>query len=1006
MKKITKTLALLAFLFSGVASALHAQSAFYWSDGRRLDLYEDRTSAIIHFDGPVVEHVLTGMLKENPEVHSVAYFAHRKRAVLHFYLAQDGSAADLVDRLGLQEFTVRSAHFGFTLDDGFQTWLTHHLVLRMKPGLDRFLLTPFLGDQARFFDEAYGNIRFELDDIHQVLPVANLIRESGLVEYCHPDFYAPVSRFQDPLFPVQFQMHNTGQKIDGHTGVEDIDIDGPEAWAITTGSSSVIIAMVDDGVENHEDMNDGDGNSRIIGGFTPKTGGNGAPTSSGAHGQACAGIAGASHNSVGVRGVSPLSRFLTVNIFAGGESAAEIANGINWAVNNGAWILSNSWGYSSCTISYQVLTDAIHNAATNGRGGKGCVVVFASGNGTKGCVDYPGNLPDVLAVGAVTNQGVRSSYSNYGPELDVVAPSNGAAGVRTADRMGTPGYNVEGNYYNYFGGTSAACPAAAGIAALVLAVNPDLTGDQVRSILQNTADDMGPAGFDMEYGYGRVNAHQAILCAQNGGDCTLPPPPPPPSYCPSKGIYASEEWISKVAFGSFSHNSGSAGYSDFTNLVINAAPGNAYDVSITPAFSGQLWEEYFRVWIDFNQDLDFDDPGENVFSAGPSSETVNGVVTIPLGAIPGETRMRVSMKWGSFPNSCESFSFGEVEDYTLKIEGGGDPSCDVPGGLAVADITPSSANLSWNTVGTASSYDLRFRPAGGVYTQVDNIAGTSYPLTGLTAATTYEWSVRANCSGDLSSEWSSNASFTTTDDPVVGGSYCEAGGQSADLEWIDLVQIGAINNVSGKDGGYADYTNLVATVSPGLKYPIFFSKGSDLGEYGYWRIYVDWNQDGDFADPGERETSGRSKSNGTLSVSISVPPNALLGTTRMRVMMKYGGYPSYCEVYERGETEDYTLEVVQGFTQEDQAALLGNMTVAERIEVSPNPCTDMAWVQIYTQGAVQQAFISDLNGRVVMEISPKQERQDIPVANLPEGMYLVVVKTDTGVFSSRLVKIN
>lgn len=997
MKQLSKTLVLLSFLTAWTATQTIAQSSYYWSDGKQISLTPDRTSVMVHFEGAMTADALTNMLKTKPHVKSVDYFSVRNQAVIHFDSPQSTPAAALPDPLAMESVQVRSAHFGYALEDGFRMWLTHQLVLRMKPGLDWFMLGQFIDeDKVRFYDEAYGNIRFEVDQIDQVIPLANAIQNSGMVEFCHPDFYAPVTRFQDPLYPQQFQMHNTGQTIDGYVGVNDIDIDGPEAWAVTMGSPSVIVAMIDDGVENHEDMNDSGGATRVIGGYTPYNGGNGAPNADGAHGQSCAGIVGASHNSLGVRGAAPLSKFLTVNIFAGSETPTDIANGINWAVSNGAWVLSNSWGYTSCTASYSVLTNAINAAASGGRGGLGCVVVFASGNGYKNCVDYPANLASVIAVGAVTNQGVRSSYSNYGSALDIVAPSNGAAGVRTTDRMGAPGYN-SGNYTNTFGGTSAACPAVAGAAALTLAANPALSGPTVKSILENTADDMGPAGDDLEYANGRVNAHQAVLCALAGGEgCT--PPPPPPAYCASQGNNWSYEWIAQVTVGSMTNSSGAAGYTDFTGITVNANQGSSYNVSITPGFSSSTYNEYYKIWVDFNQDLDFEDAGEEVFSAGPSTTTVNGSITIPGSAPTGSTRMRVTMKYAAAPTSpCEFFSYGEVEDYTINISGG-TPTCNTPGGLTSSNITSTGATVSWGAVSGAVSYDLRYRPAGGSYTQVNGISGTSYNLSGLSPSTTYQWGVRTNCSS-LTSDWSADASFTTQAPP---SSYCSAGGTNATEEWIDLVQIGGINNPTGSNGGYADFTGLVGNVVRGTNVTIYFSKGSPFSYYGYWRVYVDWNQDGDFTDSGEQEVSIRSKLNSTISRTISVPSTAALGTTRMRVMMKYGAYPTSCETYTWGETEDYTLNV---------SAAAGNGPVESfvsaggesQVSIMPNPAADVAFVQADVQGPVRRIFLADLNGRSVRQLDPVAGRQEISVASLPEGVYLVVVQTETEVITTRLV---
>ncbi|MEO1450842.1 MAG: S8 family serine peptidase, partial [Bacteroidota bacterium] len=170
------------------------------------------------------------------------------------------------------------------------------------------------------------------------------------------------------------------------------------------------------------------------------------------------------------------------------------------------------------------LTSAINTAASSGRGGLGCVVAFSSGNSYGTCVNYPARLASVIAVGAFGNDGIISDYSNEGPTLDIVAPSNdvssagflSGAGVRTIDRMGSSGYSST-NYTTSFGGTSASCPVVAGVAALVLSVDASLTDEEVKNILYTTAIDMGSGGFDNTYGNGRVNAFAAVQAAGGGG---------------------------------------------------------------------------------------------------------------------------------------------------------------------------------------------------------------------------------------------------------------------------------------------------------------------------------------------------------------------------------------------------------------------------------------------------------------------------------------------------------
>lgn len=138
-------------------------------------------------------------------------------------------------------------------------------------------------------------------------------------------------------------------------------------------------------------------------------------------------------------------------------------------------------------------------------------------------------------------------------------------------------------------------------------------------------------------------------------------------YCSSKGSNTVGEWIEQFSLGAFTKTSGNnQGYADYTSNVIYVSQGESYQISITPGFSSQTYTEYSRVWIDLNQDGDFEDSGELLFSQSGSS-TMSGTLTIPATATPGNTRMRISMKGDANPTACETFSYGEVEDYTVNI---------------------------------------------------------------------------------------------------------------------------------------------------------------------------------------------------------------------------------------------------------------------------------------------------------------------------------------------------
>jgi subtilisin family serine protease len=162
---------------------------------------------------------------------------------------------------------------------------------------------------------------------------------------------------------------------------------------------------------------------------------------------------------------------------------------------------------------------------------------------------YPASLASTIAVGASTDWDYRSHYAQYGPNLDFVAPSNGGdAGITATDRTGAAGYNTAagaaGDYTSTpasaFGGTSSASPLAAGIAALILSKNPNLTSAQVRQLMRDTAEKIGGvtydgSGFNNFYGYGRINAHAALAGISD------PPSEPDLDLNSDTGVSASDD---------------------------------------------------------------------------------------------------------------------------------------------------------------------------------------------------------------------------------------------------------------------------------------------------------------------------------------------------------------------------------------------------------------------------------------------------------------------------------
>ncbi len=149
--------------------------------------------------------------------------------------------------------------------------------------------------------------------------------------------------------------------------------------------------------------------------------------------------------------------------------------------------------------------------------------------------------------------------------------------------------------------------------------------------------------------------------------CGPPPPPPPPAYCTSNGTNTNYEYINKVVLGSINNTSGNnGGYGNYIALSTNLNAGTTYTIALTPGFSSGAYTEFWRVWIDYNGDLDWADAGEQA-AQGSGSTTINVAFTVPSGTASGTKRMRVSMQYGAYPPVCGSFTYGEVEDYTVTI---------------------------------------------------------------------------------------------------------------------------------------------------------------------------------------------------------------------------------------------------------------------------------------------------------------------------------------------------
>lgn len=387
---------------------------------------------------------------------------------------------------------------------GDTVFIGPQVVVKLRSGNIEDIVKQFNGDLSidRFSRGNY-KLKCNCSTSEQVLDIIDRLKDCKEIEWCEPGFLSKPIKF-NPLYSQQYYLKNTGQN--GGISGKDINIEG--AWEITQGDSTIVVAVIDDGVEHsHEDI------YRVLSGYTMYyQNGIGEPQMPSYgdkkyHGTACAGIIAGSDNNLGIKGVAPNISILPVNIFPNLPNyvyyPSDIADAIEWASER-ADILSISWSFSYS----QDIVSAITNAISNGRNGKGCVVVVSAGNYYSTNPDslaFPATIQGVISVGAVDKNGVICSYSQRNSNLSLVA-FGGYSDIVTTDRMNSAGH-ASGNYISDFGGTSAAAPQVAGVAALMLSINPNLTSPSVKSILENTATNIGNLST---YGHGLVNAGAAV----------------------------------------------------------------------------------------------------------------------------------------------------------------------------------------------------------------------------------------------------------------------------------------------------------------------------------------------------------------------------------------------------------------------------------------------------------------------------------------------------------------
>ncbi|HTL07801.1 MAG TPA: S8 family serine peptidase, partial [Chitinophagaceae bacterium] len=473
---------------------------------------------------------------------SIRPMAHPQRLSIRLANVDQQTQLSALRKQGLVDFV----HPCFKSADGKDMGYGDEVIVRWKPEVSETV-------RQQLLQQLHGSIirpyAFAADTYvvsagaangYDPLALAKKLFESGLCVYAEPDltlFDGLTNPPNDPLFNYQWTHANTGS-AQQYNGTAGIDMKVQQAWTLST-AANIKVAVIDEGIDiDHPDLKD-----NMVQGFDCVSGtannGDGKPLSpTRGHGTSCAGIIAArANNNTGIAGVAPDCRLMPINLSAADgsfASYAKIAAGMDYAWQQGADVISNSWGGGAPS---GIIEDAINRASTLGRQGKGSIVFFSAGN-ENGAVYYPAILPAVIAVGGVNMCGQRKAPgscdgetwwgANYGKGLDLSAP---CVKILTTDNSGAGGYNT-GDYNFVFNGTSAATPHAAAVAALVLGANRQLTLTQVRNIIETSCDKLPLYNYAMvagqpngswnaETGYGLVNAFRAVQAATTGNYCQV-----------------------------------------------------------------------------------------------------------------------------------------------------------------------------------------------------------------------------------------------------------------------------------------------------------------------------------------------------------------------------------------------------------------------------------------------------------------------------------------------------
>lgn len=778
----------------------------------------------------------------------------------------------------------------------------------------------------------------------------------------------------DPLFSQQWQYVNTG----ANGGLPNADLDAELAWDIATGGltpagDTIVVAVIDGGIDlNHSDLvanlwknwgeipndyldNDNNGYVDDFRGWNVYSSNDNILGTATGHGTPVSAIVGAKGNNA--NGVTGINWNVKIMFVAGGSNEANILAAYNYVLQSrrrynassgqsGAFVVAVncSWG----TNYGQPSNAPLWCAAFDSLGAAGILSVAATANIPVN-VDEAGDLPTacpsdyLISVTNLTRADLKAANAAWG----AVHVDLGAYG----QEVFTAGAN---NSYGAYSGTSFAAPQVSGAVGLLYSApcpnlialaktDPAAAASWAKNLLLNSATPNNSLQNITLTG-GRLNLWSLLQDYQ--GQC---------SPCP--------------------------------------APFALHALNISTNSALLKWSEI----ADFQKvNLRWRQPGL------PNWNLVNDVEN----SYSLENLQPCTWYEFSLSAVCQQ---GMSSEWSMALSFKTDGCCEPPTSVWAAGATSTGATVSWGSITAANGYRLRLRPAGGSWSIYDLNTATSFTLQNLLPCTNYEAQVQTFCSNGPTI-YSNSCFFKTAGcGSCTDANYCAAKATHADEEWLASVQIGSWMHVSTGGSGYENFTGdqaLPLQLFPQTPVNVTVAPGfSGLPYKEHFRIFVDFNLDGDFDDYGELAFDPGWASDGPISGQLAVPDFQASGLTRMRVMMKYKGAnnppPTPCETFEFGQVEDYCVEL--GFPVSTD--FLGKKDAALRIY--PQPAGEEVWLELPGEtGGEWNVTVWDMTGRQVFleEKTLLGGKMLLTTKEWPAGVYLIKIENNNRVFTGKLFK--